>query len=314
MAKKATKKSKIVTSKTPSTPKSSSGNFLTRLLFRPRFLLYLAVLCSLALLLPKLKNLLPEVTQRAEYRLRTAEIEITKPPRWIPGDFIKQVVEFAELPEEMSLLDDAVTKKIDRAFRRHPWVAEVVAVRKSIPARIEVELIYRRPVAMVRVKQGMYPVDVEGILLPPADFSVAETGLYPAIENVQSTPEGPSGTSWGDEAVSGAARLAEILAPHWKKFNLVAIRIPSRTTDNTTIDNLIFELTTAGGSQIIWGRGPGSDYPGELSAEKKIGRLEKYRSKFGQFDHPHGPYEIDIRHWQEISRRPLTLRPTQQRR
>jgi len=33
----------------------------------------------------------------------------------------------------------------------------------------------------------------------------------------------------------------------------------------------------------------------------------KYVTDFGGFDRPHGPYEIDIRHWQEISRKPSSV-------
>jgi hypothetical protein len=200
-------------------------------------------------------------------------------------------------------------------------VAEVISVRKSIrpsrlagPARLEVELSYRQPVAMVEVKLGMYPVDALGTLLPPADFSVADTKRYPVIRNVSSTPQGPAGTHWGDECVVAAARLAAILGPHWKRFDLEAIRAPRREQAKVEPDDLVFELATQGGSTILWGRAPGTDHPGELSPEQKIGRLEKYLADFGSFDQPHGPYEIDIRHWQEISRRPLAAQTVPSRR
>jgi hypothetical protein len=42
-----------------------------------------------------------------------------------------------------------------------------------------------------------------------------------------------------------------------------------------------------------------------LTSSQKLARLEKYVAEFGAFDRPTGPYEIDIRHWQEITRRPL---------
>ena len=64
-------------------------------------------------------------------------------------------------------------------------------------------------------------------------------------------------------------------------------------------------LRTTGGSRIIWGRAPGSDRPGELSAEQKIGRMEEYLARKGGFTDPQGPLEIDIRHWKEITARPL---------
>jgi len=179
-------------------------------------------------------------------------------------------------------------------------------VRIRFPARVDVALRYRRPVAMVEVKGGLFPVDADGVLLPPADFSVSEARRYPLIQNVHSTPQGPAGTNWGDIVVSAGARLTAVLKPYWKRFHLAAVRVPNRTRANTTINDLVLELLTVRGSRIIWGRVPGSKHPGELSTERKIGRLEKYLTDFGGFDRPHGPYEIDIRHWREISRRPLT--------
>lgn len=315
MAKKTRKKK---TESPTAAPSRSFAERMARTLYQPRTLVLAAMLVSSTVVVPLIGDWLPDLSARDEYRLRTADIAITQPPFWVPHDLVQQVIERAQLGEEVSLLDESLAAEIAEAFRLHPWVAEVVRVEKSLPARIEVELKYRRPVAMVQVKQGLYPVDPEGTLLPPADFSVAEARRYPRIENVLSTPQGPSGTNWGDVAVVGAARLADVLGcpvqpdspvTFWKKFGLSAIRAPRQSKANVMIDDLVFELVTEGGSRIIWGRAPGSRHPGELTAEQKIGRLQEYLADFGSFDHPQGPCEIEIHHWQSITRRPLAATP-----
>lgn len=278
-----------------------------RLLFRPKALVPLAVLVLAAFCSPVVVRHLPDLRQRDEYTLSTTEIEITPPPRWVPADLVDQVVQQANLPETVSLLEDDLAGRILEAFEGHPWVAEVRSVRKSMPARLTVELRYREPVAMVQMKAGFYPVDKKGTLLPPQDFAISEAKRYPRITNVQSVPQGSAGTAWGDVVVLGAARIAEALAPHWEEFELAAIRAPRPTSAHTTIDDLTYVLITRGGSRILWGRAPGADHPGELTAEQKVGRLQEYLARFEQFDRPHGPYEIDIRHWREISRRPLSM-------
>jgi len=255
---------------------------------------------------PAWKHLIPDLTGRSEYKVRAEQIAITQPPQWVPANLVEQVLEHADLTGDLSLLDDGLTKRLAEAFALHPWVEEVVTVKKSFPAAVSVQLNYRRPVAMVQVKQGMYPVDPSGVLLPPEDFSVSETKLYPLITNVHSTPQGPAGTSWGDAAVIGAANLADVLSPHWKKLALAAIECPREASATQLRGDEVYVLLANGGSRILWGRVPGSDQPGELSTEQKIGRLKKYVADFGGFDRPNGPYEIDIRHWQEISRRTLT--------
>ena len=301
-------------SKSEAPTPTADGGWLTRYLFRPKTLLLLAIVVSLTAVLPMIARVLPNLSSRPEYQVRTSNIEISDPPPWVPSDLVKQVVKRAGLPDEVSLLDEELTQEVAEAFRHHPWVADVIRVEKSVPSRIRVELSYRRPVAMVQVKQGMYPIDPDGILLPPADFSVSDTELYPVIRNISSTPQGPAGTRWGEIGAVGAARLADVLGPYWERFGLAAIHVPRRIQAEVTLDEIHFSLITKGGSRIIWGRAPGVDHPGELSVEQKIGRLEQYLADFGVFDHPHGPYEIDIRHWKEISRRPLSARKHRLRR
>lgn len=305
MAKRKSKNNSTVAAETE--PEPRSGNWLTRLLFRPRFLLFLAVAISASAAVPLVLRMLPELSEREEYRLTAADIHVTAPPAWAPRDLVHRIVESGHLPNTMSILDDKLVDNIAGAFQNHPWVAEVTRVQKSIPAAVSVELVYRKPAAMVQMKQGLYPVDADGVLLPPADFSPSDAGRFPLLENIKSPPQGPAGTTWGDVGVLGGARLAAALAPHWVAFDFAAIRAPRQKSAHTTIEEMVFEIQTRGGSRIIWGRPPGTNHPGELSADQKIGRLREYFARFGGFDQPHGPYEIDIRHWQEISRRRIAV-------
>ena len=304
MAKPALTPSKTSGVKQPARP--SRLMRIGRQLYRPMTLATAALVVMAGLFLPHLKGLLPDLSQRDEYLLWATEIEITQPPHWVPHNLVAQVVENANLPAKLSLLETNLVSEIAEAFQLNPWVEKVVSVSKSFPAKVVVVLNYRRPVAMVEVRQGQYPIDSHGVLLPPQDFSVADTRSYPIITGVVSTPQGPAGTDWGDKVVAGAAELASKLSPHWKKFGLVAIACPRTVDDHEKIDEGVYVLLAKGGSRIIWGHAPGTDHPGELSTKQKIGRLDEYVTKFGGFDRPQGPYQIDIRHWRDISRSPLS--------
>jgi len=277
-----------------------------RQLYRPVTIATAAAVFLVGLFLPRLSKLLPDLDERGEYRMRATQIEISPPPHWVPHDLVAQVVEQAALPDELSLLDDDLVVEVAEAFRLCPWVEDVVSVSKSFPVRVVVVLNYRRPVAMVEVRRGHYPIDAHGVLLPPQEFSVADTRAYPTIAGVVSTPQGPAGTEWGDPVVEEAAALAAELAPIWKKLGLSSIVCPPADEGHAKIDEGVFVLTSKGGSRITWGHAPGTNHPGELSTKQKIGRLEEYVSRFGGFDRPHGPYQIDIRHWRDISRTPLS--------
>ncbi|MBS0262298.1 MAG: hypothetical protein JSS02_10140 [Planctomycetes bacterium] len=293
-------------------PNSGLGSARARLfaglrpLYRPVTLATAAVVVLAGILLPHFVGRVPDLSGRPEYQLSSADIEISQPPHWVPRDLLNRVIENADLPEKLRLLDDSLAQEIASAFESNPWVEEVVSVRKAYPARIAVDLKYREPVAMVEVHKGQQPIDRQGVLLPAQDFSVSESRTYPVITGVASTPQGPAGSTWGDKVVEDAAQLAVALGPVWKKLGLVAIACPASTADRAKIDEGVFVLVSKGGSRILWGHAPGSDHPGELETRQKLGRLEDYVKRFGSFDHPQGPYRIDIRHWRDISRTPLS--------
>ena len=69
-----------------------------------------------------------------------------------------------------------------------------------------------------------------------------------------------------------------------------------------------FYLLSRGGTRVVWGRPPDTDHPGEIPASEKIARLQDYVRRFGSLEAPAGPYELDIRHWKALSRRPVSSR------
>jgi hypothetical protein len=122
-----------------------------------------------------------KVSERPEYHLQAEDIEITPRPDWVRSDVKAEVVRDSGLTK-LSLFEQQVTVQIAQAFATHSWVAEVRRVSKHYPAKVTVDLVYRKPVAMVVVvmqgkngpESGLLPVDVHGVLLPPADFSKTE--------------------------------------------------------------------------------------------------------------------------------------------
>ncbi len=283
--------------------------------FQPRQLMATAFIGLCLLLIPVVIRRLPNLNDRPEYHVGPDQVIVTKPPRWIPPDLTKQVFERAGLSQHESLQDPSLSERVAAAFHTHPWIQKVVSVRKSFPARVHVEVIYREPVAMVRGIDGHYPIDRFGILLPARDFSDSDVDRFPVIERVASVPVGKLGEPWGDPVVAGAAELAAVLNKHregkcwWKDLDLASILVPRRVALTDSSDELQYELRTTGGSEILWGRGPSSPHPGELTVAQKLQRLSDFQNDYGGFDDPHGPYQIDIRPWQGIQRGVLAREP-----
>ena len=268
-----------------------------------------AAVAMTIVMIPVLARRMPNLNDRPEYRIGAEQVSISTPPNWIPPDLAQQVFVRAGLEKNQSLLDATLSERVAAAFHTHPWIQEVRSVRKTYPARIHVDVVYREPVAMVKGVDGYYPIDRHGILLPARDFSDADIERYPVIERVASVPMGKLGESWGDPAVSGAAELAATLNAKregkdswWRELELSAILMPRRVALIENADELEYELRTKGGSEILWGRGPNSRHPGELAVAQKLQRLSEYHRDYGGFDDAHGPYRIDIRPWQGIDR------------
>lgn len=245
----------------------------------------------------------PRLRQRPEYHVAVDAIEITPPPPWIKSNLHEEVRKLAGLPDSLVLLDSDVLEQTAQAFALHPWVAKVVRASKSYPATLRLELRYREPVAMIDVSDGLFPVDVEGVLLPSEAFSADQAKIYPRVDGIRSRPAGTAGMPWGDPLVTGAAKIAVALQRHWQALHLDSIEVGKWNVVGNT-DAELFYLLSKGGTRIVWGRPPGTDHPGEISADEKIARLTRYLAEHGSLEAPDGPYELDLRHWRDISLRP----------
>ncbi len=218
------------------------------------------------------------VQTRPEYQAAVEQIQLTPLPAWIHSDVKTEVIRDAGLPVELSILDERLFDRLKQAFALHPWIARVEKVERSYPAHIQVDVVYRRPVAMVEVPGGLLPVDADAILLPTADFSPAEAENYLRIAGAASSPLGPLGTAWADPAIAAAAKLADLLQPAWTDLQLRRIRIRNLVaTGGAQI--MFLELGTRSGTTFVWGAAPGSELPQEATAAEKLARLQQLASR-----------------------------------
>jgi hypothetical protein len=283
--------------------------------FRPLRLAKLAFVVGLIVFLPYLIPRLPDLRAQPEYRFTADDIQLAPAPKLpTPINLVEQIRRQNHLPGEMSLLDPDLCKKLSTAFSTHLWIARVVSVEKMFPAVVVVRVEYRRPVAMVQVKGGRVPIDATGTVLPSEDFGLEDVAKFPSIRLAGSSNLVAQAGRFKDRGLTGAVQIAELLGSKWDALGLEAIELPRTAEKSQSPENIPFQLQTKVGSTIIWGRAPGTDHPGELTAAQKIARLEKYLAEFGGFARPNGPYEIDIRHWQEITRRPSAKVQTSSRR
>ena len=195
------------------------------------------------------------------------QVEVRGVAPWIRGDVRGEALRDASLDGGLPLDDPDLAERLRRAFARHPWVREVVAVTLREPAAAAVEVRCREPVAMVRVRGGLYAVDGEGVVLPSDDFTQESAAAYPTIAEVASTPLGAAGTRWGDPLVVEGAAVAAALGPEWPRLGLRDLR-PTKTASGVTWD-----LVGDGDRTIRFGSAPGRERPDEPIAAAKLARL-----------------------------------------
>ena len=237
----------------------------------------------------------PHVLSGPEYQLAPQDIQITPPPEWIKADIRAEVFRDAGFDGPLSLLDEGLSLHIAQAFRVHPWVAAVERVTKRHPAGMLVELVYRRPVCMVQVEDGVLPVDEVGVLLPSDDFTKSQARAYPLLLGVKSLPVGPAGTRWGDASASGGAKLATLLSADWQRLRLARIVASDKPALSDERSEIHYELATRAGTAILWGPAPaGGDKADKVAADKLVW-LRDYANEHGSLDGADGPQEIDLR-------------------
>jgi hypothetical protein len=244
----------------------------------------------------------PHVLAGVSFDPKRLEV-VPEPPGWIHSDLKAEVVRDGSLDGALSLLDEGLAERVYKAFALHPWVAKVVRVTKQ--DTITVELVYRKPVLMVEVPGGLYPVDEEGVLLPTKDFSALEARGYPRLTGIQTVTEGPVGTRWQDSRVAGAAQLAAALIEDWNALNFRAI-VPVVGMGRSPN----YELHTRKGTRILWGAANSSSTSAEPSVAEKLARLKRYVADRGSLEGPNGPQVLDLHSGKDIIAMPhMTAAP-----
>ena len=237
------------------------------------------------------------VLSDARFQLTKESIEVTPLPAWIRTDLVAEVMRDGSL-DKTSLLDQQLTVQVAQAFAMHSWVESVKHVSKHPDGRLRVALEYRRPVAMVEVEGGLWPVDAHGVLLPTQDFSKTEAIAFPRIAAGQTRPQGFPGIPWGDKSVIGAAKIAAAFGGLWKQLGLYRINAQVPGSQGFDPAKPTYDLYTRQGTRIYWGQGPREGDTGASSAAGKVAWLADYVKTHGPLDQ-HTGRVIDLRQARE---------------
>jgi len=267
------------------------------------------------------------IRAQPQYRLATDSFEVTPQPDWIQSDVKGDVIRDGDLTQ-LSVLDPDLTKNVVQAFELHTWVAKVLWCGKrpgKDGPRVIVELQYRQPIIMVRARDDQWegdcfwPVDTEGVFLPPDEFSRSQTERYLRVDAAYVPPMGAVGTPYGDAGVAGAARVAAGIGAAWESMGLqwIVVRKDMRVSVGQP-PKAAYVLLPAGGDpdrvarrpagqltsmraekaetlEVIWGHAPGHENQDEATADQKVMRLQMFVNQNGSLDQLPPSTVIDLR-------------------
>ncbi|MFW6169727.1 MAG: hypothetical protein ACODAD_04490 [Planctomycetota bacterium] len=274
------------------------------------------------------------IGKQPQYVLTPESFEITPQPAWIQSDVKAEVVRDGRLAE-LSALDPELVSHVVQAFELNTWVAKVVWAGKragSDGPRVIVKVRYRRPIIWVRTyddrwPQGdcFYPVDTEGVFLPPDEFSASQIRDFLRVDAGDTPPIGAVGAPYGDPGVSGAAAIAAKIGSDWKSLGLqwIVVRKTTPLEVSQSMD-ITYNLLPVGGDpddvpkrakptrggspavnpdspEVFWGHAPGQEEAGEATAAQKVARLRMYVDQNGPLDRLATSTVVDLRHNAAIS-------------
>ncbi|MEO8268601.1 MAG: hypothetical protein ABI557_02705 [Aureliella sp.] len=218
------------------------------------------------------------------YSLRLEKLVVTPQPAWIKTPVAEEVFHNGRL-DRISLLDPRATAAVAQAFETHHWVKTASRVSKSVGNRVDVDLVYRRPAAMVLyekhnsdsdpndVKLFFYPIDEEGTVLPATDFSSDDVWNYFMIFARDARPAGEVGMPYGDVRITEALRLCEFLQTQRDAYQLQEVTVQHDDLASGTSPWSLTIDTRDRTRKIIWGHAPHAEGTGELPADEKLRRM-----------------------------------------
>jgi hypothetical protein len=241
----------------------------------------------------------PVLKSSEEYRLDPNSIEVQpKPPAWIRGDVRSEVIRGIKLDDHLSMLDEKLPQRIADAFEFHPWVASA-KVTLQYPARVQVELTYRQPVAQLMIENRagdeQVVLDSTGVRLPETDLTVKEIARLPSITEIVGAHLPLVGQRVEDTRMRGAVEIAALLTEEWFELRLEKIIPLVELQGEQRARYQAYQLQGADGCNYFWGAAPSESPSEETSSATKIARLRS-SLKHSQEHQPGTSQVIDLRH------------------
>ena len=276
-----------------------------------------------------------KIVDLEEFRLTEDKIQLTAPPIWV-NDNLRQMVisgisktEFDtttgtigatagtrgtqrtnDINNSASILDTDLVKRTADVMKSVGYVERVKSVHKS-KSGLEIDLVYREPIALVELSQHTFPYEWpkkyqgKDILLPVDRLGVVMpeslgTGLalprimvvYP-VASPNQFEQLNTWDFWPDDRIIDAAAISALFENSQDAIGLARV-MTRRKPDQQGVAQISYELWPDSGAQVVWGNAPGKEIKGEADAKAKLRALEDFVLQYGALNQQDGK-RVDVR-------------------
>ncbi|MBQ9799220.1 MAG: hypothetical protein IJO40_04685 [Thermoguttaceae bacterium] len=253
-------------------------------------------------------SLRTDISEQEIYIVKESDFCVWNPPVWISDRFVAEALEL-RAPEartdELNSLDPNLVDNLLVAFESHPWVEKVESIEVRFPARVDVKLKYKEPVATIDPTPSVafdlsdsttpffndgeqnaqnekkderfgekYVVDANGYRLPDEYFRNNPSAYrdFPTVLGIRSTPVSDFGQC-GDPLVVEAAAFASFLTERdvFKKLGINRIIVAKEKGETKGV----YCLKTVGGVAVFWGRFAADGEGSGAAGDENIGERDE---------------------------------------
>jgi hypothetical protein len=223
----------------------------------------------------------PQLEAYASAQPPGGEIEVgfLDPPSWAEGDLEASLV----LTARQHISPDSRQRRSLTAARdallATAWFDEIRQVRRVDERHVEIDARFAQPFAVIRDARGVedHLVDPRGRLLPRS-FPAGTVDRLTAIVGAGFDRPAQPAALWPGADVTAALKVLHLIYDRPWRHQVTQVDLASFVRDST------LRLVTDRGCIVVWGRAPGDETGGEVSAQQKLSYLDYHYQQYGHID------------------------------
>lgn len=236
------------------------------------------------------------VERKVAVQTKPPTVVLKDRPSWMSDVLADQITAAVQPDKAHSTFDHQVLIETAKKLQANPWVEKVRLVRrgydKTAGDTLEIDAVYRTPVALVKWGDYYSLIDNQGVKLPEQyPKTVVERIVrgrdgrinIRVIEGVFEPPPDP-GKTWRGDDVQAGLQMVKLLFDKPFAQDIYKVNVQNFARRKSAKEAQL-TLKTRYGTEIRWGRPPSAaDFFIEVSTDQKLDSLQQIYQQYGRVD------------------------------